>query len=116
MSINPQPYKDGYISIVRNVFLTSSVSIALIISSDNFVKYKKLLYLLSAIIIIYSIIYGIIAGIDSYEYINIMRKDKNLPELYRVVLKNWEKWVKITSVYIGILSILFIVIFLRKVY
>lgn len=113
---NPQPYKDAYISIMRNFFLTSSIGMALIGSSINFIKFRKIIIVLAIIIITYSIIYGIVAAVDSYEYINIIKKQKNLPELYSAVLKNWDKWIKLSYVYMAIISILAFVVFLRKVY
>jgi hypothetical protein len=116
MVINPQPYKDGYISIMRNIFLTSSIGLALISSSKYFKKYKKFLLILSTSVLIYSMVYGIISAIDSYEYINIMKKEKNLSELHLAVLKNWDKWIKLSYVYMGIILMLSIVIFFRKVY
>lgn len=113
---NPQPYKNSYISMMRNFFLTSSIGIALIGSSNNFLKYKKFIIVLALIIIIYSMTYGIIAGTNSYEYINIIKRQKNLPEIYSVVLKNWEKWIKLSYVYMAIITIFAFIVVLRKVY
>ena len=114
MLLNQQLYIKGYISIMRGVFLMSSVGIALISLSNNFIKYKKLFVLLSTIIIIYSIIYGTIAGINSYEYINIIKKEKNLPELYSAVLKNSDKWIKLSYVYMGLILIISTIIFFNN--
>jgi hypothetical protein len=116
MSINPQPYKDGYISIMRNLFLTSSIGMAMIGSSNNFTKYKKYILIASVLVILYSITYGIIASINSYEYINIIKKEKNISKLNQAVLKNWDKWIKLSYIYIVLILIISIIVFLRKVY
>jgi len=116
MSIHPQQYKNGYISQMRNLFLLSSIGIALISSSNYFKQYKKVFLLLSIIVIIYSIVYGIFASITSYEYINIIKKEINIIEIDKIVLKNWELWIKLSYIYMVLIAIISIIVFLRKVY
>jgi hypothetical protein len=115
MSTNIQSYKDGYISIMRNLFLTSSIGIALIGASNNFPYYKKYMLIMAFLVIIYSITYGIIASIDSYEYIGIIKEEKNISKLNQAVLKNWNKWINLSYIYIVIIVIISMMLFRRKI-
>jgi len=115
MSTNIQPYKDGYISIMRNLFLTSSIGIALIGASNNFRYYKKFMLVVAFMVIIYSITYGIIASINSYEYIDIIKEEKNVSKLNEAVLKNWNKWINLSYIYIAMIVIISMMVFIRKI-
>jgi hypothetical protein len=113
---DPHAFKDGYVSVMRNIFLTSSIGIALISSSNNFKRYKKYMMVVAILIIIYSIGYGIVASFDSYEYINILKKEKHISKLHLVVLKNWDKWIKISYIYMALIAAVSILVILLKVY
>ena len=115
VSYNPQPFISNYISMMRNVYLTSSVGIAMMVFSDSFKKYNKLVKLLSVSIILYSIVYAYKASNDSNNYINYIEKQENLPKLYSIMLNKWKEWIKITYIYMMICIVLIIVILTRKI-
>jgi len=111
---NPQPLIGNYLSMMRNMFLTSSIGITTLTFSDNFKKYKHPVIIISFIIIIYSIIIGIKSSLGTQNYINIIRKQKNLPELYDAMLYNLEEWIILSFIYKLIIIILAVIIFLKE--
>lgn len=116
MLYDPHPLVDGYISMQRNMFLTSSIGIAMMGFSNNFKEYKKLIKIIAFIIFIFSIVYGYNASKDSIDYINYIKKQKNLPELYIIMLDKWKKWILLTYIYIIITICLSGIIFKKKIF
>ena len=113
---DPHPLIDGYISIQRNMFLTSSIGIAMMGFSNNFKEYKKPIKIIALIIFLYSILYGYNASKDSIDYINYIKKKKNLPEIYIIMLNKWKKWILSSYIYIIITLCLSGIIFTTKIY
>ena len=110
---NPQPLIGNYLSIMRNMFLTSSIGMTTLMFSGNFKKYKHPVIIISFIIIIYSKAIGIKGSLGTQNYINIIRKQKKLPELYDAMLYNLEEWIILSYIYIVIISILAVIIFFK---
>ena len=73
----PQVTFNGFISIMRNVYLTSSIGIALLTFSRNFREHRNIMRVISLSILLYSIIYGIKAGLDFYFYLKFLEKQKD---------------------------------------
>ena len=104
-------YLNTYISMQRNIFLLSSVGIAMFGISSNFKEYKNFLKFLSISILIITIIYGYKASIDFKENIALTRKHN--PDFIQV--DTWKGWTVITYFYLSILAILIIIIFYRLI-
>ena len=114
LSHNPQSYVNGYISMMRNMILTSSVGLGAMSFSNSFKKYEKIVKILAFIIFTYSIVYGIKAAIDFNEYINYMEKRNDIEDPYKFQLKQWKQWVILTYVYISIVTMICLLILFRK--
>ena len=112
---NPRPLINGYISIMRNMFLTSSIGIVIFNLSHHFKIYSKIVQIFGLIILTYSVIIGIKASIDANKNINLIKKQKKLPELYNVQLNSWKGWINLTYIYITIIIVLSLIILIRKI-
>ena len=61
--------------MTRNFFLTASISIAILgINMKSFRPKKRRLYILSLLIMVFSIIYGIKATLDFNDYLNYLKE------------------------------------------
>ena len=112
--INIQTYINGFISMTRNVYLTSSVSIALFGFSKVFKEYKKLIQIIAFIIIGYSIVLGIVAANNLNQYINYAYKNKKNTELDYLLLKHAKIRIYLLYFFICILIIIAIIVYLSN--
>ena len=111
---NPLSYYSGYISACRNIFLTSSIAIALfgysstfkINSSINIVKISSLG------ILIFSILYSINTNYGMYKYIKYI-KTLNTPIEEHIQLNLWNNYMILTGFY-TILLIIILLVGLRR--
>ena len=93
---NPYTYLNAYISLTRNVILTSSIGLVLI--NNN---YK----VISLLVFIFSIVYCIKGSIDFNKYINYLEKSE-IDDLLRQQLKDWKIWILINIIYIIIIILM----------
>ena len=103
-----------YISMMRNMFLLSSIGLSALVLSNNFKDYKKFVQVLSVIILIYCIMYGLKSNIDFIEYLNFTLNQKDIPKLYLLQLNSSKGWVHMSYIYMFIIFILICVILFRK--
>ena len=115
LSSTPKDFENGYISMMRNMFLTSSIGITIITFSKNFKQYEIFVKILALIILTYSIILGLKSADDYKIYLDYLKSDKDLPDIYKKLLGNWNKWITLTYAYIVILLVLLGIIFFRKI-
>ena len=106
---------NGYISIMRNMYLISSIGLATMAFSGKFTRYKTLVKLLALSIFIYSTIYGIKSTHDFKEYLELLKKQNDLSDHNHMQLKQWNEWIYFGYVYIFILIVLSIIIFFKKI-
>ena len=111
----PQVTFNGFMSIMRNVYLTSSIGIALLTFSRNFREDRNIVRIIALGILLYSIIYGIKAGRDFYIYLNFLEKQEDLPSFLREKIKRWYIWIVFTNIYTFITIFLFSIIFYKKI-
>lgn len=111
----PQVTFNGFMSIMRNVYLTSSIGIALLTFSRNFKSDRNIIRIISLSILLYSIIYGIKAGRDFYIYLNFLENQKGVPTFLREKIKSWYIWIIFTNIYTLINMFLFSFIFYKKI-
>jgi uncharacterized membrane protein YidH (DUF202 family) len=114
-SIDTQPAFNGYVSQIRNMFLTSSIAIALMAFSIRFRSSKKHVKLISISIISFSILYGYTASRDFNNYLNYMYKQDNLTELNILQFNQWRSRILFSYVYIFILIIIAMIIVFKKI-
>ena len=110
----PQVTFNGFMSIMRNVYLTSSIGIALLTFSRNFRKDTNLVRIIALTILLYSIIYGVKAGIDFNIYLKFLNTQKDLPNFLIDKIKRWYIWIIFTNIYTLIIFFLFLFIINKK--
>ena len=106
---------NGYVSIMRNMYLTSSIGLAAMAFSGRFTRHTKLVKLLALSIFIYSAFYGFNSTRYFKQYLELLGKQDDLSELNHMQLKQWSEWIYLSYFYIGILVILCLIIFFRKI-
>ena len=111
---NPQAYANGYISMMRNMFLTSAVGLSAMAFSHSFSKYDMLVKLTALCIFIYSIYYGYKATRSFTHYITYLKTIK-LPDPYRFQVSEWEEWIVMTYVYMAIVFTFAALVTWRKI-
>jgi len=116
VSYNLNSFINGYISIMRNIFLLSSIGIAAMTYSNKYKEYKKHIQILSLLITIFSIVYGVISIIDSNKYIDYIEKQEDLPEINVMMLNQWKNYIKLSWIYIILISILAVIILKRRIF
>ena len=112
---SPQVTFNGFTSIMRNVYLTSSIGIALLTFSRNFRQDRILVRLIALTILLYSILYGVKAARDFYIYLNFLDSQKDLPSFLREKVKRWYIWIIFTNIYVLIIAFLILFIFSKKI-
>ena len=111
----PQVTFNGFTSIMRNVYLTSSIGIALLTFSRNFREDRNIIRIIALGILLYSIIYGIKASQDFYIYLIFLEKQNDLPTFLKQKIKRWYIWIIFTNIYTFITTILFLIITYKKI-
>jgi hypothetical protein len=115
-NINPIGYYNGFISASRNIFLTSTVGLALFTYSSSFnIKSSiEVVKLISMGIILFAILYGINTTHGMNKYINMLERDnKVLQEDIQVNL--WKNYTYLNTYYMILLSLVLIVALRRFV-
>ena len=106
---------NGYISIMRNMYLTSSIGLTAMAFSSKFRRHKILVKLLALSIFIYSITYGIKSTRDFNVYLELLKNQKDLSEHNHMQLKQWNEWIYLSYIYICILFMISAVIIFKKI-
>ena len=101
---NPQTFMNGFLSGSRNIFLTSSIGIAMYGFSNTFKLdvSVNVVKMISITIFLFSFLLGVNTLIGYKRYYDILKKDeKNVPEY--VDFQIWNNFLYITSIYLIIL-------------
>lgn len=111
-SNNPQSVYNGMLSGYRNMFLSSTVAIALIGFSEKFKnpRFKFLISIIGGIVLFLSLYISLMVANDFKFYIDKMESD--LPE--HIPLEQWKMHFYTGYIYGGILLILGFGFFLKK--
>jgi len=108
-----QSYLNSFISMTRNIFTLSSLSLAMIGFSDRFNKYQKIVKILGMTILLFSIIYGFYTTNLFGRYIeDIKSENKNLS---KIQINEWKKFKILNYIFIFILTVVFLIILFRKI-
>ena len=113
-SHNPQSVMNSFHSASRNVFLTSSIGVAIYGFSNTFKIgiSVNIIKIISIMIFMFALMLGINTQIGFKRYYDILVQDKaNLPTYVDLVI--WRNYLYITSIYIGILCVIIILALLR---
>lgn len=104
----PQSVVNGHISMVRNMFLTSSIAIAIIALSTNsryFKNYEFYVKIFAYCIFLYSILYGLITAYMFNIYLAHIQSSKKLSDHDLVLLDQWRHYDILIYIYCAILVI-----------
>ena len=111
---NPQAFLNGFFSSMRNVFLLSSVGVAMFGFSNTFkLNISSNIIKLITILIFFVSLSICITNITAFsQYINILDKDKkNIPNY--INLNIWRSYLYLAYVYALILTILILFALIR---
>lgn len=112
---NPQAFTNGYISMSRNMFLTSSVGISAIVFSNSFKKYDKVIKICALAILCFSMLYGYKSSKDFSKYLDYLEKHPDIDEPYNFLVKDWRGWVTMSYAYIAVIFVVTLFILFRKI-
>lgn len=104
-----------YMSALRNMFLTSSISLAMLGTSDKFInpEYQKIVKMVSFAIIVFAIMFGI-KGTKDYEMIiKDYEENGEYDDNVLNIIKQLKKWTVFGKIYMGIVSIVLGVLVMR---
>ena len=108
-NINPISYYNGFISASRNIFLTSTVGLALFTYSSSFKIQTSIdvVKIGSMGILLFAILYGINTTHGMNKYINMIeRNNNNIQEDIQINL--WKNYTYLNTYYILLLTIVLI--------
>ena len=108
-NINPIGYYNGFISASRNIFLTSTVGLAMFTYSSSFeIKSSIEIVKLGSIgILLFAILYGVNTTHGMNRYINMLeRNNKTIQEDIQINL--WRNYTYLNTFYIILLSLVVI--------
>ena len=109
-SNNPQSVFNGFVSVSRNVYLTSSISLAVysysnsfkISTSDNSVR------VISVSIFLFALLILVNGTVSFNNYLENLKKENNNQFPYYIDIEAWKRFVYINIIY----AILIVIIFL----
>ena len=103
---NPATFLTSFISISRNVLLSSSIVLGILVYSPisklfNETSVKKMAF----VILLFSILYGLKGSYDFHKYINYMQQNKKVTQPYIYQVNQWKGWIYLLVSYIILLTI-----------
>jgi|SaaInlStandDraft_2_1057019.scaffolds.fasta_scaffold95744_2 ABC-type transport system involved in cytochrome bd biosynthesis fused ATPase/permease subunit len=106
---NPQAYYNGFISASRNVFLTSSVGMAMhgYANSFNHATSSLIVMICAKIIFIFSFLYGLNSVLGMNKYLNILENNNNQQFTENIQIGIWRRNMYLVCLYLLIILILF---------
>ena len=116
LSHNPQAMYNGYISTMRNQFLTSSIGIGGLAFSKNFKEFKVGIVIISVIILVYSAFTGYQGTRIFTKYCETLDQHEDLDKPYTILLPEWRKFITLAYIYITITLIIALLILTRIVF
>jgi len=112
----PQTVANGHQSMMRNMFLVSSIGFGVLTFSDRFKKYKNIIKILGYTIFIYSVIYGLKSANDFNNYLNYIENNSTLVNEDKIQLKNWNEYDSLTYIYSIIIIVFICIMIIRDLY
>ena len=111
-----QSVANGNQSMMRNMFLLSSIGFGVLTFSDRFKKYKNIIKIFGYTIFIYSVIYGLKAAKDFNEYLNYIEINTKLDNEDKIQLENWHDYDTLTYIYSVIIMLFVCIMVIRDIY
>ena len=109
-SNNPQSIFNGFVSVSRNVYLTSSIALAVysysnsfkISTSDSFVR------IISVCIFIFALLILVNGTISFNNYLENLKNENNNQFPYYIDVEAWKRFVYINIIYAVLIVIIFL--------
>ena len=110
LSHNPSAIINGYLSMCRNVFLTSNISFALLgLVSKKDLFNEKFVYLIPVVVLLFSIIYGYCSNNYIENYLKTLKDSKNkISDIHNYEIKSAKLWINLLKFYLSILIFIFV--------
>tara|TARA_Y100000389_G_C17449844_1_gene514025 strand:+ start:963 stop:1331 length:369 start_codon:yes stop_codon:yes gene_type:complete len=104
------PVVNGFTSMMRNMYLLSSIGFTVLGFSSSFKEYKYYVRLVGYCIFIYSIIYGLITAADFNNYLKLIETQTHLDNKDKNLLNNWYKYDILAYIYCIMLLVILIIV------
>ena len=110
-------FMNFYMSALRNMFLTSSIAVAIAGFSDRFNNTinKRIVKMIAGFILILSIMIGLKSTYDYKEMIKIVSQNDDLTIQEKLLIVESEKWPLIAYFYIAFIGVLFILLLHKNI-
>ena len=110
LSHNPSAIINGYLSMCRNVFLTSNISFGLLgLMSKKDLFNEKFVYLIPVVVLLFSIIYGYYSNNYIENYLKTLKDSKNkISDIHNYEIKSAKLWINLLKIYLSILIFIFV--------
>jgi hypothetical protein len=111
---NPQTFMNSFHSASRNVFLTSSIGVAMYGFANTFKMgvSVNIIKIISIMVFVFSFVLGVNTLMGFKRYYDILEKNKaNLPNY--VDLEIWRNYMYLTGIYLAILCVIVLVVLTR---
>lgn len=113
MDHSPISFLAQYTSMVRNTLSIGALAIAVISASAFFGKthdqdvFYTSMVVMGILLFIYGVVYGYKGAVDFHRYLShIESRMDDLPEVYRLQIKQWRGWVYLQVVFLAALVVL----------
>ena len=114
-SHNPQSHVNGYISMMRNMIVASTVGLSLLVASSSFPVYTKIVQCIAFFVCMYSLVYGYMATRDYGQYIEYLKTIQyTLLPSHRFIIQNSVGWIWMTYAYMLVVLLVAGLIVVRK--
>tara|TARA_A100001015_G_C15001724_1_gene718793 strand:+ start:1594 stop:1971 length:378 start_codon:yes stop_codon:yes gene_type:complete len=111
--LDAQTYINGYVSMMRNMYLLSTIGFTFLTISLNVNKNKLFFRIISLIMIIYSMTYGINSIYDFNEYINYLKISNLIDSDKNFLFKEVRRRRNISILYLLILVVMILFILFK---
>ena len=119
-SINPQTFVNTHLSTTRNMVITGALAVTVSgLALKNFTKHKimsKVGLIVSFSLIILSCYFGVSSSNQLNIVLNRFENDRNLPQIYRVLLPEWRKLEQMTMYYAAFIFIIGVILISSKLF
>ena len=109
-SNNPQSVFNGFVSVSRNVYLTSSIALAVYSYSNSFKLSSSdiSIRLISVSIFIFALLILVNGTISFNNYLENLKKENNNHFPYYVDVNAWKRFVYINIIYAFLIIVIFL--------
>jgi hypothetical protein len=104
--LHPQLHLNGYLATMKNMFISSSISLIVIQYSSELKEHRDKFRAMSLLLLCYSIYIGYISAGFFSVYIGYLEKNEeelNGGEIFKIHISEFKSWVTMTYIYVALL-------------